>query len=290
MSCKSLHPYIKLARADKPVGYFLLLWPALWALWLSADGLPRLDTLWIFVAGVFVMRSAGCVINDYWDRDADRLVERTRDRPLASGELPPTRALVFFSVLIGIAFALVLMTNLWTIAMSFVALVLAGTYPLMKRLHHLPQLYLGITFGWAIPMAWTAEAGTPVVPLSIWALYLANIAWVLAYDTIYALVDRDDDIKAGIKSSAILFGRYDRRIIGVLQATAAGLLAVVGYLHQLGGLYYLGLLIAAALFVRQQLLIRKYDKAACMRAFVDNARLGLIVFLGLAADMGITSG
>lgn len=290
MNFPSLQPYIKLARVHRPVGYFLLLWPVLWALWLSADGLPHLDTLLIFIAGVFVMRSAGCVINDYLDRDVDRLVVRTRDRPLASGELNPTQAMVFFSVLITIAFALVLMTNLWTIIMSFVALILVITYPLMKRFYHLPQLYLGAAFGWAIPMAWTAEAVTPIVPLSIWVLYLANIMWVLAYDTIYALVDRDDDIKAGIKSSAILFGRYDRPIIGVLQSITLGLLAVVGYLHQLGIVYYLSLLLAAALFVRQQILIREYDKAACMRAFVNNAKLGLIVFAGLAADMGITPG
>ena len=287
---ETLYPYVKLARVDKPVGYFLLMAPVLWALWLSANGVPRLNTLLIFIAGVFLMRSAGCVANDYMDRDIDRLVARTRNRPLASGELSPPQAVVFFIVLVAIAFMLVLLTNWWTVLMSSVALVLAITYPLMKRFHHLPQLHLGLAFGWAIPMAWTAETGTPTAPLSIWILYAANIMWVLAYDTIYALTDRDDDIKAGIKSSAILFGRYDRVIIGLLQLGTLGLLATIGYLHQLGVFYYLGIAIAAGLFVCQQSLIKEYDKGACMRAFSNNGWVGLIIFAGLAADMGIISG
>ena len=216
MLTSRLHEYALLMRLDKPIGSLLLLWPTLWALWLAGDGRPDPVVTVVFVLGVFVMRSAGCVINDISDRDIDLHVERTRDRPLTSGRVSVREALGLFLVLVVIAFGLVLLMNWTTIALSFVGIVLASTYPLMKRFTHLPQAYLGIAFGWGIPMAFTAHH--EAVPLLGWYLLVLNILWTIAYDTMYAMSDREDDLKIGVKSSAILLGNADRAVVGVLQA------------------------------------------------------------------------
>lgn len=281
----TLSSYARLARAHKPIGYYLLLAPVLWALWLSKDcGVPAIDTLAIFVAGVFLMRSAGCVINDYLDRDLDVLVERTQQRPLASGEISPQPALLFFAALIALALVLVSLTNIQTIALSFIALLLAMTYPLMKRFHHLPQLHLGLAFGWAIPMAYSASTGEWLPPLAIWLLYASNITWVLAYDTIYALADRQDDIAAGIKSSAIYFGKYDRCIIAALQFMTLLLWFYIGTLYGFSYIYNTALALAALLFIYQQFLIRDYQPQRCIQSFTNNAWVGAIVFAGIAIE------
>ncbi|ORJ15475.1 4-hydroxybenzoate polyprenyltransferase, partial [Aeromonas salmonicida] len=232
--------YVQLARIDKPIGTLLLLWPTLWALWLAAGGLPDLWTLLVFVVGVFLMRSAGCVINDYADRNFDGHVKRTAGRPLPMGKVKPREVLALFAVLALISFALVLTMNSLTIALSFAALLLAVCYPFMKRYIPIPQLVLGMAFSWSIPMAYAAQANA--LPLVAWLVFLANLLWTIAYDTQYAMVDRDDDLKLGLKSSAILFGRHDKRIIGVLQLATLLILLAVGQLMGLGAWYYWGLL------------------------------------------------
>ncbi len=271
--------YLELIRFHRPIGTLLLLWPALWALWLAADGPPPWQILLIFVLGVFLMRSAGCAINDYADRKLDGGVERTRNRPLATGRLQPWEALALFALLSLIAFALVLLLNLATILLSFVAVTLAALYPFMKRYTHLPQLFLGMAFGWAIPMAFTAV--TNALPWQLWPLFLATLLWALIYDTEYAMVDRDDDLTVGIKSSAILFGQYDRLAIALLQAAMLALLLWVGQLFALGGWYYLGLTAALASALYQQWLIRQRQRAACFRAFLHNNLFGMAIFLGI---------
>lgn len=271
--------YILLVRLHRPIGIFLLLWPALWGLWLAAEGRPDPRILTIFVLGVVLMRSAGCIINDYADRDFDPHVERTRDRPIAAGRVTPREALILFAVLSLIAFVLVLQLNRLTIAMSVVAIFLAATYPFLKRYTHLPQFYLGVAFGWAIPMAFAAQ--TNAVPPVAWVLFLANVFWAVAYDTQYSMVDRDDDIRIGMKSTAILFGSYDRLLIGVAHALTLGLLILTGVLAGLGGLYYAGLTAAAGLAVYQQHLIRNRQRDACFQAFLNNNWLGAAVFSGL---------
>lgn len=271
--------YLELIRFHRPIGTLLLLWPALWALWLAADGPPPWQILLIFVLGVFLMRSAGCAINDYADRKLDGGVERTRNRPLATGRLQPWEALALFALLSLIAFALVLLLNLATILLSFVAVTLAALYPFMKRYTHLPQLFLGMAFGWAIPMAFTAVTNT--LPWQLWPLFLATLLWALIYDTEYAMVDRDDDLKIGIKSSAILFGQYDRLAIALLQAAMLALLLWVGQLFALGGWYYLGLTAALASALYQQWLIRQRQRDACFRAFLHNNLFGMAIFLGI---------
>jgi len=271
--------YLELIRFHRPIGTLLLLWPALWALWLAADGPPPWQILLIFVLGVFLMRSAGCAINDYADRKLDGGVERTRNRPLATGRLQPWEALALFALLSLIAFALVLLLNLATILLSFVAVTLAALYPFMKRYTHLPQLFLGMAFGWAIPMAFTAV--TNALPWQLWPLFLATLLWALIYDTEYAMVDRDDDLKIGIKSSAILFGQYDRLAIALLQAAMLALLLWVGQLFALGGWYYLGLTAALASALYQQWLIRQRQRDACFRAFLHNNLFGMAIFLGI---------
>ena len=277
-----LKDYAQLMRLDRPIGTLLLLWPTLWALWFAADGVPDPRILAVFVAGVLVMRSAGCVINDYADRDFDPFVERTRSRPIAAGRVQPKEAIVLFVVLCLIAFALVLTLNRLAILLSFAGAFLAATYPFLKRWTHLPQFYLGVAFGWGIPMAFAAQTGT--LPPLTWVVLAANICWAVAYDTAYAMSDRADDIKVGVKSTAILFGRYDRLMVGVFHAATLALLVVAGFMTARGFLYYGGLAVAAVLAVQQQFRIRGRDRGACFRAFLENNRFGAVVFLGLALD------
>jgi len=274
--------YWQLSRADRPIGSLLLLWPTLWALLIAAGGLPGSWNLLVFVAGVFLMRAAGCVINDYADRHFDGHVRRTSARPLPSGRASEREALLLFVALGLAAFALVLTLDPFTIRLSLVGLLLAVIYPFMKRYTHLPQLFLGAAFSWSIPMAFAAERGS--LSAEVWLLYLANLLWTVAYDTLYAMVDRDDDLKVGIKSTAILFGRWDKRMVGVLQLLFLLLMAVTGIRLGLGGVYYWGLMVAAGLLVRQQWLIRKRDRDACFQAFLNNNYVGMAVFLGLAAS------
>lgn len=275
--------YLQLARVDKPIGTLLLLWPTLWALWLAADGVPNAWVLTVFLVGVFLMRSAGCVINDYADRHFDGHVKRTSGRPLPTGKVDPREALALFLVLALISFALVLTLNPLTISLSFGGLLLAVSYPFMKRLIASPQLVLGMAFSWSIPMAYAAQANA--LPLVAWLLFGANLLWTVAYDTQYAMVDRDDDLKLGLKSSAILFGRHDKRIIGALQLMTLLILLVIGQLMALGPCYYWGVLGAAVLFVYQQRLIRERQREACFQAFLNNNYVGALVFIGLAFDL-----
>ncbi|WP_163134073.1 4-hydroxybenzoate octaprenyltransferase [Agarivorans sp. Alg241-V36] len=281
MQLANAKPYWQLMRADKPIGTLLLLWPALWALWLAAEGLPDFSILLVFVLGVFFMRSAGCVINDFADRKVDAHVKRTAQRPLATGVVSEREALTLFFGLVALSFLLVLSQNTFTILLSFAALVLAAIYPFMKRYTHLPQLFLGLAFSWCIPMAYAAQTNT--VPAEAWLLLVANVCWTVAYDTKYAMVDRDDDLKVGIKSTAILFGRFDKLIVALLQAASLLCLALLGHVKQLGVIFDLGLLAAAVLFVYQQKLIRYRDRDACFQAFLNNNYVGLAVFLGIAS-------
>jgi 4-hydroxybenzoate polyprenyltransferase len=274
--------YWRLVRADRPIGIYLLLWPALWALWVAAEGVPPWWILLVFVGGTALMRSAGCAINDYADRHLDGQVERTAQRPLAAGRVTPREAVVVFLVLSLIAFALVLTLNAKTIVHSFVAVALAAVYPFMKRYTHLPQLVLGMAFGWAVPMAFTAVQNQ--IPPVAWVLFAATVIWALVYDTMYAMVDREDDLAAGIKSSAILFGRADRLVIGLLQTIMLGLLWQAGVMAERGVWFTAGLLAAAALFVYQQWLIRERDRPACFRAFLNNHYVGMLIFAGVFAD------
>jgi 4-hydroxybenzoate polyprenyltransferase len=271
--------YAILARLNKPIGIFILLWPALWAVWLASDGKPDLLVLTVFCLGVVLMRSAGCVINDYADRDFDPHVERTKLRPIASGKVQSKEALVLFVSLCLCAFGLVLLLNAYTIALSFVGAFLAASYPFTKRYTNLPQAYLGIAFGWAVPMAFAAQLNH--IPAVAWVLYLAVMLWALVYDTMYAMVDKDEDLKIGVKSTAILFGTYDRQIMAVLQVIILGLLVSVGLMKQLGWPYYLGLTVAAGLSIYQQRLIFHRDKQQCFKAFLNNNWFGLAVFAGL---------
>lgn len=277
--------YWRLMRMDKPIGTLLLLWPTLWSLWLAAKGVPSLKNLLIFVLGVIVMRAAGCVINDFADRKIDGRVERTKDRPLATGAISSREAIGLFVALCLIAFALVLMTNPLTIKLSFGGLLLAFCYPFMKRHSHLPQVVLGAAFAWGIPMAYAAEAGE--LNQSMWLIYLAVVLWTVAYDTFYAMVDRDDDIKIGVKSTAILFGEQDRLMTGLLQALTIYALLLVGNRFELGAFYYLGLAVAAGLFIYQQWLIRFRARAACFKAFLNNNWVGAAIFVGLVADYAL---
>jgi len=277
--------YWLLARFDKPIGILILLWPALWALWVASDGKPDVLVLTVICLGVVLMRAAGCVINDYADRDFDPHVQRTKQRPIAAGKVTPKEALVVFVVLCLIAFGLVLLLNIYTILLSFVAAFLAASYPFMKRFTQLPQAYLGIAFGWAVPMAFAAQTNT--IPLVAWLMYLAVVLWALVYDTMYAMVDKDDDLKIGIKSTAILFGDYDRQIMAVLQLIILGLLIAVGLMIAAGWAYFAGLAVAAGLFVYQQTLIFNRDKVLCFKAFLNNNWFGVSVFVGLLVDYGL---
>lgn len=272
--------YHRLMRTDKPIGALLLLWPTLWALWLATPGVPPLWILGVFVAGVWLMRAAGCVVNDYADRKFDGHVKRTAGRPLPSGQVTGKEARVLFIVLVLLSFLLVLTLNTMTILLSVAALALAWVYPFMKRYTHLPQVVLGAAFGWSIPMAFAAVSES--LPLSCWLMFLANILWAVAYDTQYAMVDRDDDLKIGIKSTAILFGRQDKLIIGILQVAVLALMVAIGRLNGLNGEFYWSVLVAGLLFAYQQKLIAKRERDACFKAFMNNNYVGLVLFLGLA--------
>ncbi len=277
-----LQQYWLLARFDKPIGILILLWPTLWALWIAGDGKPEPLVLTVFVLGVVLMRAAGCVINDYADKDFDPHVDRCKLRPIAAGKVTPKEALIVFVVLCLISFGLVLLMNWYTIALSFIGAFLAASYPFMKRFTHLPQAYLGAAFGFAVPMAFAAQMNH--IPLVGWLLYLAVLLWALVYDTMYAMVDIDDDLKIGVKSTAILFGSRVRVIIGALQLVILGLLITVGVMQQLGWSYYAGLSVAAGLSIYQQVLIFQYHKPSCFKAFLNNNWFGLAVFAGLVMD------
>jgi len=269
-------------RLDKPIGILLLLWPTLWALWVAAEGLPSLSNLIIFVLGVILMRSAGCVINDYADRDFDLHVRRTQDRPLTSGRVTTKEALSLFIVLVLTSFILVLFTNTETIYMSFGGVFLAALYPFMKRFTYFPQVFLGAAFGWAVPMAFTAETGT--VSESTWLLYVATLLWTIAYDTQYAMVDREDDLKVGIKSTAILFGEMDNIAIISLQALALVTLLLAANQLSAGIFFYLGIIVAGGLFAYQYTLTQHRNTEMCFKAFLNNHWVGASVFLGILVD------
>jgi 4-hydroxybenzoate polyprenyltransferase len=281
-----LKDYAVLMRLNRPIGSLLLLWPTLWALWFAANGRPDTKLLIVFVVGVFLMRSAGCVINDYADRAFDPHVERTRLRPIAAGRVGPKEALALFAILGLAAFALVLTLNRLAIALSFVGAFLAVTYPFLKRWTHLPQFYLGAAFGWGIPMAFAAQ--TNALPAAAWILFTANICWSVAYDTAYAMADRPDDVRVGVKSTAILFGKFDRLWVGVFHAATLVLLAIAGRIANRGMLYYGGLVVAGAFALYEQWLIRDRGRDACFKAFLDNNRFGAAVFFGLALDYQVT--
>lgn len=279
---EKIKQYLLLMRADRPIGSFLLLWPSLWSLWLAGEGQPTASIVLIFIVGVFVMRSAGCVINDFADRHIDPDVARTCSRPIAAGLVKPREALILFATLCGIAFLLVLQLNTLSIKLSFVAVFLAASYPFMKRVTHLPQAYLGMAFGWSIPMAFAAQSGQ--LPAAVWLLFVANIFWTIAYDTMYAMVDRDDDIKIGVMSTAILFGSKDRQIIGLLQLSTLLMLTWAGLVFERGSYYYFSLLFASSFFIYQQWLIAERDPARCLQAFLNNNWFGAAVFIGLLLD------
>ncbi|MBT3436523.1 MAG: 4-hydroxybenzoate octaprenyltransferase [Oceanospirillaceae bacterium] len=276
------HDYKQLMRLDKPVGTYLLLWPMLWALWLAAEGMPRLDLLCIFVVGTYLMRAAGCVINDYADRHLDGHVERTKQRPLATGKITSTQALMLFFGLCSTAFVLVLFTNTATIKLSVIAVILAATYPFMKRYTHWPQAVLGAAFAMAIPMAFSAQTGT--TGMTAWLTFTAAVCMTIAYDTYYAMVDREDDLHIGIKSTALLFGHWDVTIIGLFQAICVSLLMLVGEINQLGVFYYLGLATMTGLFVYQNKLGRSRVRSNYFSAFTNSHWAALCVWIGLVMD------
>ena len=278
--------YWRLMRFDKPIGILLLLWPTWWALLLAGDGLPALRNVLIFSCGVILMRAAGCVMNDIADRDFDPHVERTRQRPLASGELSLKQALGLFLLLMSLAFGLVLLTNALTIKLALVGAVLAASYPFFKRFTHLPQVVLGIAFGWGIPMAFAAE--NEVVPLLAWCLLAVNTVWSVIYDTLYAMVDREDDLAVGIKSTAILFGSFDILITGILMLLMCVMLTAIGLWLGLTWPWFAAVLISALLFGQQLLTVRQRDVAACFRAFLNNNWVGTAIFLGLLGHFALT--
>jgi len=271
--------YAHLMRLNRPIGIYLLLWPTLWALWIAGAGHPDLLVVFVFVSGVVLMRSAGCVINDYADRKFDPHVERSRDRPIAAGRVKPKEALALFVVLCLGALGLVLLMNELTICLSLAGVALAASYPFMKRYTHLPQVYLGAAFGWAAPMAFAAQTGG--VPKVAWLLFVATVLWATAYDTMYGMVDREDDIKIGVKSTAVLFGEADRTIIAIIQLLFLCALLLIGQAADLGGYYYFGVLLAAALSIYQQYLLRNREPEYCFQAFLNNNWLGAAVFSGL---------
>jgi 4-hydroxybenzoate polyprenyltransferase len=274
-----LNAFYKLMRADKPIGTYLLLWPTLLALWFASEGLPDLKTLAIFIVGVFIMRSAGCVINDIADRKIDGHIKRTAQRPLVSGEATTKQAVGLFIGLVILAFFLVLLLNWQTVVLSIGALVLASCYPFMKRFTYLPQFVLGAAFSWSIPMAFMAVQTD--VPNWSWWLYLANLIWTVAYDTQYAMVDRDDDVTVGVKSTAILFGKYDRLIIGLLQLAVIAIMSGIGFLQSFTISYFVSLVLVAMLFIYQQVLIKNRERQACFNAFLNNNYVGLVLILSI---------
>ena len=282
-----LRLYWALIRGDRPIGWLLLLWPTWWGLWLAAEGVPPWWTLFVFTAGVWLTRSAGCVVNDYADRWLDGQVERTRHRPLATGAVRGREAAAVFAALMLAAFALVLTLNRLTVLLSFIGIALAMTYPYLKRHTYLPQVYLGLAFGWGIPMAFAAIRGE--VPPIAWVLYAANIAWATAYDTWYAMVDRDDDIAAGARSTAILFGDIDLLALGVLYALMFAALATVGVRAGFGAIYWCALAVATLLVAYEFGIARHRDRESCFRAFLHNHWVGATVFAGMALDYAFGS-
>jgi len=268
-----------LMRVSKPIGTYLLLWPALWALWIAAEGIPPVSLLVIFCLGTFLMRSAGCVINDIADRNIDGHVKRTAQRPLPAGRISTKEAIFLFVALLLASFLLVLFTNRTTVWLSFGGVVLAACYPFMKRYTHLPQVVLGMAFAWAVPMAFSASLEE--VPATGWLIYIATVLWTVVYDTMYAMVDRDDDIRIGVKSTAVLFGDMDKVIIAVLQLITLTILIMVGVKLSLSFWFYLGVLVMGGLFVYQQYLIRERQREACFTAFLNNNYAGMAVFIGL---------
>jgi len=277
----------QLIRADKPIGILLLLWPALWALWIAGNGNPNWYVTLVFVMGTILMRSAGCAINDYADRLIDGRVSRTCQRPIATGVVKPKEALLVFALLSLIAFALVMTLNLSTILMSFIAVILAAIYPFMKRHTYFPQVFLGAAFGWAVPMAFTAIQDS--VSLVTWVLFSVTLIWALIYDTEYAIVDREDDIKIGVKSTAVLFGQFDRLIIGFLQMVMLGLLVWVGELSGRSNFYLIGIVLSSSFFIRQQYLLHKHGRMGAFTAFLNNNHFGMAIFVILVIDYIITS-
>ena len=274
-----MNAYIRLMRLDKPIGSLLLLWPTYWALFLSADGWPDLDILVIFTLGVFIMRTAGCVINDFADRKIDKHIVRTQGRPLATGEISSNSALVLFGLLLLVALGLVLQTNLLTIKLSLIALLLATLYPFTKRWTNLPQLVLGAAFGMSVPMAFSAQTG--VIPLTAWLVFIATLVWTLIYDTFYAMADRDEDLKIGVKSTAILFAKYDQIIITLLQILLIIVFVLIGNTFDLGLIYDFSLVIIAFFMIYHQFLLKKRQKEEYFKAFINNNFIGMTVFLGI---------
>jgi len=274
--------WLRLMRLDRPIGTYLLLWPTLWALWFASEGHPQLSHLIIFTLGVVVMRAAGCVINDYADRHVDGSVERTKNRPIPAGEVSASAALKLFFGLMAVALGLVLLTNQLTITLAFGGAAVAALYPFLKRFTHLPQLGLGVAWAWSTPMAFAAE--TNGLPLELWVVFGAVVFWTIAFDTYYAMVDRKDDLQIGIKSTAILFGKYDLLIIGLLQVAVLALLIWAGLLFDRGTVYFIALAVAAAYFINQHFISRSRDREACFTAFLNNHRVGMVIFIGLAAD------
>jgi 4-hydroxybenzoate polyprenyltransferase len=272
----------RLMRLDRPIGIWLLMWPELWALWIAGNGRPKPRILIIFLLGTVVMRSAGCIINDFADRNVDPYVRRTRDRPLAARRIDPREALVLFVVLAIIALGLALQLDAFTLQLACIGAVLTISYPFLKRFFPLPQFYLGLAFGWAVPMAYAAQAGT--LPRVAWVLFVTAVLWACVYDTLYAMVDREDDVKIGVKSSAILFADMDRLIVGIMQAMMLFALILVGRAMKFGNWYLTGIAAAAVFFLYQQWLIRDRDPVKCFRAFINNQYVGLSVFIGVLLE------
>jgi len=279
---RNISHYLQLMRIDKPIGSYLVIWPALWSLWIAAKGVPDPLLIIVFIMGAFLMRSAGCVINDYADRNIDGSIERTKQRPLAAGLVTPKESIQLFILLCVTAALLLVFTNRLTVLLAFVALLLAVLYPFTKRFTHLPQVVLGMAFSCSIPMAFAAQTNT--LPAIILPLYSAVIVWVIVYDTFYAMVDRDDDLIVGVKSTAVLFGRYDRLVTALLQLIFIALMIKIGLLLELGRIYYGAICMSAILFAYQQLLISHRDKNKYFIAFLNNNYVGLVIFLGLVAD------
>ncbi|MGR4040250.1 4-hydroxybenzoate octaprenyltransferase [Pseudomonas sp. 910_21] len=288
-SLNRLHPrawdFLQLTRMDKPIGIYLLLWPTLVALWIAAEGTPSLSHVLIFTFGVVLTRAGGCAINDFADRKVDGQVKRTDQRPLATGKVSAKEALALFAILMGAAFLLVLCTNATTVWLSFGALALAACYPFMKRYTYYPQVVLGAAYSWGILMTFTAQNGE--LPASAWLLYIANLLWTVGYDTYYAMTDRDDDLKIGVKSTAILFGDADRVIILTLQGLSLGCLLLAGARFHLGGWFHLGLVAAAACFAWEFWYTRDRDRMKCFKAFLHNHWAGMAIFIGVVLDYAL---
>jgi len=280
-----MNAYFRLMRLNKPIGIYLLLWPTYWALFLSAGGWPDIDLLIIFSLGVIITRSAGCVINDYADREIDKHIARTRDRPITAGEISPKAALLLFIALGLAAFALVLLTNTLTIKISFIAIALAVLYPFTKRWTNLPQLILGLAFAMSVPMAFSAQTGT--VPTSAGWIFLATVLWTLIYDTLYAMADRDEDLKIGVKSTAILFAKYDQIFITLLQILLMIVFIKIGNLFDLGAIYDISLIIILLFMIYHQFLIKKRQKMDYFKAFINNHFIGMTVFFGIFLSIAI---